>query len=243
MSEQLKCLFVTASTSACAGEVKLVQACLHNLGIAFREVEWLSQEDFITQTADGRKYDFIYLGAHADSIGFGEKDGAALYGWDTLGIAICATDCILPGGTLFLGCCRGGMKTVALKILKTCDRIDYICGPHWKVTGNDLTNAFQAFVNSRISKKEEPCRAAERATDACGFRFSCYDRQELQAEIETLRQIQNIEWQMQEFRTAQTKMNDQLALIAKSLDKAVVSPISSPQTSPEADLAKECPYG
>ena len=177
------------------------------------------------------KYDFIYLGAHADGIGFGESDGAAIHPWEHLGNAICVTDCIRPNGTLFLGCCRGGMKTVALKLLKTCDRIDYICGPHWKVTGNDLTSAFQAFVQSRIKKREEPCKAAERATEACGFRFSCYDRQELQSEIETLRQIQNMEWRLNSIESWQEYISGQLERIAKSVEKP--RPPEIPTTAPD----------
>jgi hypothetical protein len=204
MSGNMNCLFVTASSSACAGEVKVVKDFLHNMGIKLHEVEWLSLDDFQNQMSPEQKYDFVYLGAHADGTGFGEKDGATLHAWSDLANAICFTDCILPGGTLFLACCRGGMKTVALKILTTCQKIDYICGPHWKVTGNDLTAAFQAFVHSRVGKNEEPCKAADRATEACGFKFSCYDRQELQAEIETLGKIYQIEYHVESLRYFQT---------------------------------------
>jgi hypothetical protein len=199
-------LFVTASSSACAGEAKLVEDCLRNMGVGFRQVEWLSLEDFKTHMLDGHKYDFIYLGAHADSYGFGEKAGLSLHPWEDLGNAICITDCMLPGGTLLLGCCRGGMKTVALKILKSCERIDYICGPQWKVAGNDLCNGFHAFLDSRIRKNEEPAEAARKASSACGFTFICHDREELQAEIETLRQISNIEWEIQELKKSQMEL-------------------------------------
>jgi len=217
MSESLKCLFVTASTSACAGEAKLVRDCLQNLGIGFREVEWLSADDFRKQISEGEKYDFIYLGAHADGNGFGESATTALHSWESLAVEICSTECIRPNGTLFLGCCRGGMKAVAIKIFTNCDTIDYICGPHWKVTGNDLTAAFQAFVQSRIKKNEEPCKAAERATEACGFRFSCYDRQEFLPEIRAAWQMQNMEWQMAEIQNSQAAMQTQLDLIARAL--------------------------
>jgi hypothetical protein len=220
MSDQLKCLFITASKSACAGEVKLVKDCLHNLDIAFREVEWLSQNDFQTQMAKGDKYDFIYLGAHADGNGFGESDSASLHPWESLAFAICTTECIRPNGTLFLGCCRGGMKAVAIIIMTNCYTIDYICGPHWKVAGNDMTAAFQAFVQSRIRKNEEPSKAAERATEACGFRFSCYDRQELIPEINNVHKMQSMEWQMEDLRAKLTKMNLMLESIAMAIKES-----------------------
>jgi hypothetical protein len=110
------------------------------------------------------------------------------------------------------------MKTVALKILTACHAIDYICGPHWTVTGNELTAAFQAFVHSRVKKKEEPCKAADRATEACGFKFSCHDRQELEAEIETLRKIQQTEWALDSLEEGQRLISKKLGAIAKALN-------------------------
>lgn len=190
------CLFIKASATACGGEVQIIKDTLTNLHIDLNEIEWISQTDFLGQLADGRKYNLIYLGAHADSIGFGEREGWPLNSWEQFGTAICQSDCMVPEATLFLGCCRGGMKTVALKIMKMCDKIDYICGPNWNVTGNDLAAAFQAFAQSRIRRNEEPAVAAERASEATGRRFSSYDRQDLQAEIEMLRQIQSIEWEI-----------------------------------------------
>jgi hypothetical protein len=232
VGDPLTCLFITASTSACAGEAKLVRDCLQNLGIGFREVEWISPDDFRAQMSKGEKYDFIYLGAHADGNGFGQNDKTALHPWETLAVEICTTDCIRPNGTLFLGCCRGGMKAVAIKILSNCNTIDYICGPHWKVAGNDLTAAFQAFVQSRIRKREEPCKAAERATEACGFRFSCYDRQELLPEIETAWQMRNLEWEIMQVRSSQISMQSQLELIAKALGVAASTVPAPSQAAP-----------
>src|ERR1051325_7913058 len=149
------CLFVKASSTACGGEVQIIRDTLDNLHIDLQEIEWISEKDFLGQTSNGRKYSLIYLGAHADHLGFGEKEAHALHSWEQLARAICQSDCMVPEATLFLGCCRGGMKTVALKIMKMCDKIDYICGPNWNVTGNDLTAAFQAFVQSRVRRNEE----------------------------------------------------------------------------------------
>ena len=100
---------------------------------------------------------------------------------------------MIPEATLFMGCCRGGMKTVALKLLKECDKIDYICGPSWNTKGRDLVTAFTTFSLNRLSNGEEPAIAAERASKATGQTFICYDRQELEAEIELLRRIERIE--------------------------------------------------
>jgi hypothetical protein len=190
------CLFVRASSSAC-GEVQSVRDTLAPFGIGLKEVEWLSHEDFCSQIAGSEKFKFIYLGAHADSFGFGEIDATALHAWEHLANAICASDCIIPGGTLFLGCCRGGIKTVALKILTKCPKIDYICGPNWNTKGSALMLAFSTFISSRERDKQEPAIAAERATHATGQKFTCHDRQELEAEVALMQQLEYLEGQQQ----------------------------------------------
>jgi hypothetical protein len=150
-------------------------------------IEWVSVEDFVNR-ASSKKFDIIYLGAHADASGFGETNGT-LHPWETLAAGICNSDCMIPEGTLFLGCCRGGMKTVALKILMRCAKIDYIVGPNWKSKGVDLVPAFVAFTHSRRSASDEPGKAAACASAAAGQIITCYDRQELEEELELRRTV------------------------------------------------------
>lgn len=205
-----RCLFLRASASACGAEVTTIRQMLSNLGISMVEIEWLSHEDFCAQMKDQDKFDVVYLGAHADGHGFGETQDFPDHPWEELSGAICSSDCMLPNGFLFLGCCRGGMKTVALKILQHCDKIDYICGPNWKTDGGKLTTAFQTFLQNLIKDKNEPAVAAKRASDATGRTFSCYDRQELEAEIEMLRKIGDIESSVSHLIRGQGQILDKL---------------------------------
>lgn len=189
------CLFLKASASACADEEGSIRANLKGMDVDVEIVEWISANDFVQQV-NGKKFGIIYLGAHADGWGFGEQ-GLQSQGWEVLGTAICESDCMLPEGTLFLGCCRGGMKTVALKILQQCDKIDYIFGPNWNTKGGDLVTAFTTYTRNRLTNGEEPSIAASRASEAAGQKFTCYDRQELEAEIEFLRKFQGLEFTQQ----------------------------------------------
>src|SRR5204862_425844 len=102
-----------------------------------------------------------------------------------------------------------------------CDKIDYIFGPNWNTKGGDLVTAFTTYTRNRLANGEEPSIAASRASEATGQQFTCYDRQELEAEIEFLRQLQNLEWgynailqqQQQLIEEIQLLRNDVMALV------------------------------
>lgn len=227
------CLFLKAAAAACADEEAVITAHLKGIGVKTEVVEWLSPQDFEIQVT-GKKFGIIYLGAHANAWGFGEND-QTLHPWETLGTVICTSDCMVPEGTLFLGCCRGGMKTVALKILMQCDKIDYIMGPNWNSKGGDLAAAFVAFTRSRLIDGEEPAKAAARATEAAGQMFTCYDRQKLEAEVELLRKLTEI-GQTQDFML---RMNGEMARTMAKVQEGMLkisarlesAPVPSPSSA------------
>ncbi len=217
------CLFLKAAAAACADEADVISAHLKSMHVDTELIEWISIDDF-TKRVVGKKFEIIYLGAHADCSGFGESNGT-LHPWENLGAAICGSDCMVPEGTLFLGCCRGGMKTVALKILKQCAKIDYVMGPNWKSKGGNLATAFAAFTRSRLINSDEPAEAAERASKAVGQVFTCYDRQELEAELELLNKLGEIAHNqlviyqiVSALRDDITRISDQLGLVGTAPD-------------------------
>jgi hypothetical protein len=186
------CLIVKASKDACATEVDAVVANLRatDSKIVIREVDWSGQDRFVREVGD-EKFKIIYLGAHADGTGFGESDHNPWSTWDDLALSICISDCMIPGGILFMGCCRGGMKSIALQIFKVCNRIDYIVGTPQNTKSGDLVPAFNAFA--RELKSGNPISAAIRATGAVNCHFICHDRQELQVELNLTQQLDRIE--------------------------------------------------
>lgn len=204
----MKCLIVIATSSACANELDSIRQALKTHQIETQEIEWVTQADFLTQMGkpDSPKFNLVYLAAHADMYGFGETGGFALHSWDDLANAICISSCMLPGATLFLGCCRGGMKTVALSILKGCDQIDYICGPLWNTKGTKLIQAFNSFAECKFAEDLEPSAIRERMTNAAGQHFSCYDRMELESEVAMLKQIGNIQWHLEQLIASQNSV-------------------------------------
>ena len=229
----MKCLIVIATSSACNNELDSIRQALRTHRIETKEVEWVSQEDFLQQVGMpcSEKFDLVYLAAHADMYGFGESGGFSLHKWDDLANAICSSSCMLPGATLFLGCCRGGMKTVALSILKGCDQIDYICGPLWNTKGTKLIQAFNSFAECKFAENLEPVAIKERMTSAAGQHFSCFDRQELESEVAMLRQIGNIQWQLDQIITSQNSVVEVVNALANTLNNAICAPCPQPTQS------------
>jgi hypothetical protein len=226
----MKCLIIRATSTACLTEIEAVRAALKTHRVDSREVEWISRDDFLSQISKtpGEKFHLVYVAAHADMNGFGESGGYSLHDWDDLSSAICETSCMLPGATLFLGCCRGGMKTVALTMLKGCDQIDYICGPIWNTKGTRLIQAFNSFVECKFAENLEPNAIRERMTSAAGQNFSCYDRQELEAEVAMMRQIGQMKFQLDYLVQGQHALAEAIDSLNKKLSCAVSDPEFDP---------------
>ena len=215
----MKCLIIIATSSACNTEVDAITRALKTHRVETLILEWVSQDDFLQQLGmpSAQKFDLVYLAAHAGVHGFGESGGFAQHNWDDLANAICWSTCMLPGATLFLGCCRGGMKTVALSILKGCDQIDYICGPVWNTKGTKLIQAFNSFAECKFAENLEPTAIRERMTSAAGQHFSCFDRQELESEVAMLRQISKIQFELEYVSKTQQRLLDAINALNQNI--------------------------
>ena len=231
----MKCLIIKATSSACNNELDSIRIALKTHRVETRDIEWLSQNDFLAQMGEPskEKYDLVYLAAHADMYGFGESGGFSLHTWDELANAICMSSCMLPGATLFLGCCRGGMKTVALAILRGCDQINYICGPVWTTKGTKLIQAFNSFAECKFAENVEPDVIKQRMSNAAGQQFSCYDRQELESEVAMLRQIRTMQREVEAVRLFQETISGQIAALHADLFKLLPAETPNSQTTPE----------
>jgi hypothetical protein len=182
-------LIVKAASDVCAAEVEHLQAIADMFGIQHRVFLLTDIRQFQETLCDSdEKFDFIYLAAHANTQSFGERDGNNAIAWRSLGEALCESECLNPESILMLGCCRGGLKQVALELFGSCDQIDYICGPRWKVADCDISVGFHVFIYNMVARREQPSVAVDRASRATNYEFFCHDRVEMQDEIEEYRE-------------------------------------------------------
>lgn len=176
-------LLVKASNDVCSTEVSHIEKICDMFGINHEVIELESLETFLEQAQALGKFDYLYLGAHADQHSFGEANGSPSYSWNDFAITLCSADCLNPESVLLLGCCRGGLKMVAMSMFLACGKIDYVAGPRWTVTPQDITTAFHVLLYNLAIRREQPSTAANRASLATGYDFYYYDRVEIEDSV------------------------------------------------------------
>ncbi len=91
-----------------------------------------------------------------------------------------------PNSILFLGCCHGGLKKVALSLFVTCEQIAAVCGLRWSGTAQEFLVAFHTFLFNYCCHREEPEEAAKRAGSSIGRSLPFYSRYDSEADIITI---------------------------------------------------------
>ena len=176
-----KLLIIKATDDLCAQELDQLIAVAGMFGLSHTLYEFTTGAKFVTDLqSSAEKYDYIYLGAHANPVEFGDSQGKIRMPWETFGYCLCSSMCLNSGCVLLLGCCRGGLKPVAKTLFASCAAIDYVCGPRWTVKPCDITLGFHVFIYNMEARNEQPSVAVSRASQACGYDFFCYDRVEME---------------------------------------------------------------
>ena len=123
-------------------------------------------------------FDYIYLSAHGNAVGFASEDGKVNMNWQKFAMLLCKSKCMNEDSILMLSCCRGGLMEVAYDIFLTCQQICYVLGPRQSLTSADMHICFGIFLYSMEMRRVDPVVACEKIKLATDQRFSCYDRQE-----------------------------------------------------------------
>jgi hypothetical protein len=181
--KRARLLFLKASSDICAAEVDHLKTVADMFHMESEIIEFVDREKFEKDVTGRKPFDYIYLAGHANPEGFGEADGSKFCSWWDFGTSLCATSILTNGSVLLLGCCRGGLRMVGWLLFQSCASIDYIAGPRWTVTGQDITTGFHVFIYNMLIRKEQPGTAAVRASAATGYDFFCHDRVEIDDDV------------------------------------------------------------
>ena len=171
-------LLIRATTDYSAEVVEHMKQICNLLGIEFVLYDYVNLDDFKAFATSEGSFDFLYLGAHGSHGCFGERCPPHTR-WAGFGLAICESAILREGTVVFLGCCHGGLKRVALILFCNCPQIVTVCGPRWKVDQFDVALGLHTFLNNILIKMEEPDCAAARTQEATGRSFPIYNRFDL----------------------------------------------------------------
>ncbi len=171
-------LILKAASDICQDEICKIEASAKHFQMEPTVIDVISLDDLKRELNYlNFKYDYIYLCTHANENGFGDSDSKSLdVTWERFGNILCTTNCMNYNCILLLAGCRTGLNRVAFDMFFSCGKIEFICGPRWKLIPQDLSVAFDVFIYNIEVRREEPKTAAYRMSQAVGFEFEFYDR-------------------------------------------------------------------
>lgn len=130
-------------------------------------------------------FDYIYLSAHGCSELFASEDRQVKMDWGEFAGLLCSSGCMNDDCVLMLSCCRGGLMQVAYTLFYHCTHISYVLGPRQSLSSIDMLMCFGIFMYNVEKKNNDPVVACEKIKLATDQRFSCYDRQEEEINMES----------------------------------------------------------
>ncbi len=156
-------------------------AALYDLDVVCREVK--DNRELVDAVSLNGKFDYIYLSAHGCADSFGNYDNSVDMNWGDFASLICSANCMNEDSVLMLSCCRGGLMQVAYTMFYTCSNISYVLGPRQSLGPADMHICFGIFLYNMEIRKTDPIVACERIKYVTDQRFSCYDREEEEINI------------------------------------------------------------
>lgn len=152
-------------------------------GVEGEVLEFKDLQTFEQEIRSREPYDFLYLAAHGNHSCFGEESSPPTVRWADFGEVLCRTEILKPGSILFLGCCHGGLKKVALILFHNCENITSLCGLKWSGNSREFLVAFHSFLFNVCCAKEEPEIAVNRAASSIGRILPFYSRYDYESDL------------------------------------------------------------
>jgi hypothetical protein len=159
-------------------EVEIISTICKHYHIDSFHIKPKNIEDLIKHINSDTKglYDYIYLASHGTCDWFGDRQGdKCKIVWMDFGLALCHLKCVKEHAILFHSCCRGGSANVVNTMFLCCDQIEFVCGPAYVVTSEELMASFVVFLLNREFRKFDPVLAAKKVSPAIEMRFECFD--------------------------------------------------------------------
>lgn len=191
MSKQM--LVLVASEDVADEEVSNITSQVKLYGIDHRRYDIHSRNDLHAALYSGREYDYIYLATHGCDVEFGNVSGSLSVTWLQFAAMVCSSGCNKQDAIFLHSCCRGGLSQVAWRMFKCCNKIGYVCGPRNDIRPVDLVTAFNLFLYNVEVRRIDPVVAADKVLSAIDTRLVCYDRLDVETDVNYLSHCDLIE--------------------------------------------------
>lgn len=130
--------------------------------------------------------DILYISAHGKKDGIELEDKArknsSFIDWDSLSSLICEAEGLGEETNIFLACCNGGFRRVALKFMSYCQSVDFVAGLPCELYSRREALAFHTFLD-HINRGSDSSRIESAVTNAIDQQFKVYLRYEMDVEI------------------------------------------------------------
>lgn len=153
-------------------------------GVDFVRYDYQDAASLESYLSANGSFDFLYVAAHGAHHCFaGSATAGPVSRWADFALILCRSQCMAENSVIFMGCCHGGLKKVALILFSLCSQISSVCGPRWTVSICEIPVALHVFLHNLVRNQEEPQIAAERAASSLGITFPYYNRYDMQTDI------------------------------------------------------------
>lgn len=141
-------------------------------------------------------YDYLYLCGHGDkwALSGNMNSQQVAASWPHLSNAVCQA--LKPNALVIVGCCDGGLRTIAYDFLVSCDNMRHIFGLAGSVLPQELMLAMHTILGGMSDDLVDGATAASRATHAIGRRVSHDDGDDLRYSVD----YSNYEYQERLFK-------------------------------------------
>jgi len=145
--------------------------------------------------------DMVFVGAHSNmDLISNDNLGTETLSWKEFADHLCGCDGITDKTKIYLGCCDGGFKNIALTLMSRCPKIYSVSGVPCVLNTKQSPLAFHALLYG-LSINADDQHIARMVTAAIGLSFNIHSRIEMLGELAAIETVQALYW-------AQGKLKD-----------------------------------
>lgn len=138
--------------------------------------------------------DIIFVGAHSNmAMLSNDSSGSHTLTWKDFADHLCGCDGLTDSTKIYLGCCSGGFKRIALTMMARCPKIYKIAGVPCVLDAQQATLAFHGLLYG-LNVEADDQQIQRMVTPSVGVSFNIHSRLEMVGELSGILTAQALWW-------------------------------------------------